>query len=87
MYALTGMPTYSFRTTGDKDKFWKNVKEMDDKDWIMTASNNKPYYGLPGGHAYTLLGARELKDGTKLLKMRNPWGSENYNGPYSDKSN
>ena len=43
------------------------------------------------GHAYTVLEAKQLtkgpKRGTKLIKVRNPWGSETYNGPWSDKSN
>ena len=43
------------------------------------------------GHAYTVLEAKQLtkgpKKGTKLIKVRNPWGSETYNGPWSDKSN
>ena len=30
-----------------------------------------------------MLGAVEV-DGTKLLKMRNPWGKEKYAGPWSD---
>ena len=42
------------------------------------------------GHAYTVLEAKELtqgpKKGTKLIKVRNPWGKEKYNGPWSDKS-
>lgn len=87
MYMLTGMPSFSFNTAGaDKDIFWAQCQEYDQKDWIMTASNHNPIYGLPGGHAYTLLGAKQLADGTKLLKMRNPWGSEDYIGPWSDSS-
>ena len=66
---------------------------MDDKQWVMTASNNKYSpskrnggVNLPGGHAYTLLGAAKLSNGTKLLKLRNPWGKEDYEGPWSDVS-
>ena len=54
----------------------------------MTGANDYPYTGLPGGHAYTVLGAAELKldDGSviELVKMRNPWGNEAYTGPWSD---
>ena len=28
----------------------------------------------------------KLSDGTKLVKIRNPWGKETYHGPWSDKS-
>ena len=47
-------------------------------------------FNLYGGHAYTLLDAFELyKDGQpqeKLLKIRNPWGSEYFSGSWSDAS-
>ena len=36
-------------------------------------------------HAYTVLGTKLLKDGTRLVKIRNPWGAEDYKGPASDK--
>ena len=41
------------------------------------------------GHAYTLLGCYELKDGSgrtveRLLHMRNPWANEKYTGPWND---
>lgn len=41
--------------------------------------------GLSDNHAYTIIGNAEYQ-GTKLVKIRNPWGSEGYTGPYSDKS-
>jgi hypothetical protein len=40
--------------------------------------------GLVATHAYTVLGTAEYK-GEKLVKMRNPWGSECYKGKWSDK--
>jgi len=42
--------------------------------------------GISYNHAYTLLGAVKLSDGTKLFKLRNPWGTEKYQGPWSDSS-
>lgn len=50
----------------------------------MTAGCSTEIFGLVSGHLYTLLGAVELSNGVRLLKLRNPWGSEMYNGPYSD---
>lgn len=55
----------------------------------MTAACMKHgYLSLVGGHAYTILGTQELKvDGKvkhQLIKMRNPWGKERYDGPWSD---
>lgn len=40
--------------------------------------------GLKNNHAYTLLDVVVLK-GVHLAKIRNPWGGEGYNGPWSDK--
>ena len=46
--------------------------------------------GLNLSHAYTVLGTKTLtdKDNKKirLVKIRNPWGEETYNGAFSDKS-
>ena len=47
--------------------------------------------GLHNGHAYSLLGVHYLYDSAgnlahTLMQMRNPWGTENYVGPWSDKS-
>lgn len=33
-----------------------------------------------------MLGTRELSDGTQLVHMRNPWGTELYTGDWSDES-
>ena len=47
--------------------------------------------GLAYGHAYTVVEAKQLtkgrRRGTKLIKLRNPWGKETYSGPWSDKNN
>ena len=43
--------------------------------------------GLPYMHAFTINGTVKLSDGTKLIKIRNPWGSEWYEGPWSDSGN
>lgn len=56
----------------------------------MVAGNEKDYAGLVGGHAYSLLGASEVTDPktgqpARLLKVRNPWGKEQYRGAWSDK--
>ena len=84
---LTGMPTKMVSTSDhSNDDLWALIKDMDTKEWMMTASNHVRNHGLPSGHAYTLLGAVKLSNGTKLLKIRNPWGSEVYNGPWSDGS-
>lgn len=50
----------------------------------MTSGTSKySRYGLVAGHAYTVVGAYELK-GEKVLKMHNPWSREEYTGPWRD---
>lgn len=43
--------------------------------------------GLVDAHAYTLIGAHEIKKDDRverLLKIRNPWGFKEWTGAYSD---
>lgn len=49
--------------------------------------------GLVAGHAYSVIQAREVTDGVigtgpsfKLLQLRNPWGTFEWKGAWSDKS-
>jgi len=46
--------------------------------------------GLPGGHAYTLMGAYIVQDANKvthrLLQIRNPWGFDVYTGKWNSSS-
>jgi hypothetical protein len=43
--------------------------------------------GLVGGHAYSLLAGIEVKTSkgpVRLVKLRNPWGQEEWNGKWAD---
>jgi hypothetical protein len=40
--------------------------------------------GVVQGHAYSMLRVEEV-DGHQLLQLRNPWGSQEWNGDWSDK--
>ena len=46
--------------------------------------------GLIGGHAYGLIAVKQLRDENgndlQLLCIRNPWGRDEWNGDWSDKS-
>ena len=42
--------------------------------------------GLTTGHAYVVLSAKEMSNGARLVKLRNPWGEERYTCAYSDES-
>ena len=39
--------------------------------------------GITQGHVYTILDVHEV-GGQKLLRIRNPWGFEQYNSKWSD---
>lgn len=78
------------------DALWTALEAADKrKDVIQTGTagsnhSTKNAVGLSNGHAYTVLSVIKIKDdsGTevKLVKVRNPWGTENYKGDYSDSS-
>ena len=49
-----------------------------------TRKDPPPPDQLVGGHAYTVLGVMDGVSGIpKLIKLRNPWGKQQYNGPWS----
>jgi len=44
-------------------------------------------HGMISGHAYSLIGAYlEESSGLRLLKLRNPWGTGEWTGDWSDDS-
>lgn len=55
-------------------------------EYTMTATCIQDILGLYNFHAYTILSVHLLDNGVQLIRMRNPWGSEGYSGPYSDGS-
>lgn len=40
--------------------------------------------GLISGHAYTVLKIKDVNANTKLIKLRNPWGKEEWKGDWSN---
>ena len=80
----------------DVDTLWNALKASDENDDVIqcgTLGNNHNRHGPGGlalGHAYTVIGVKELTDANgnsiRLVKMRNPWGSETYDDDYSDDS-
>ena len=61
MNALTGMPT---RTVYHEDikgaDLFDLIKDADERKWMITGSNYQQIDGLPGGHAYTVIGTNLL---------------------------
>jgi len=86
---LTEAPTFSYiNSKYSVDELWKIILDADDRKYIIcTNSNNnvEEMTGLVKGHAYTIISAYEYEN-VRLLKLRNPWGSYEWTGDFSDKS-
>lgn len=72
-------------------KAWAMIKAADANNYAMgcnTGCSNP--YGLVPGHAYSLIGAVEIKNTAgqvtnRLYRVRNPWGEDVYTGNWNDK--
>lgn len=74
----------------DLDKFWDEGLALVNKTFLWGCSttkvNREDGQGIASSHAYSVLEARTIPDGTRLLKVRNPWGSTEWEGDWSDRS-
>ncbi|KAK7697728.1 hypothetical protein SLS64_013284 [Diaporthe eres] len=79
----------------DTDAFWDNEISKVNQEFLFGCSTGLldggygERDGISEGHAYVLMEARTLKDGTRLCKLRNPWGQVkkgNWEGAWSDGS-
>lgn len=72
------------------DQVWAHITDGVENDYNMGAGCSVSHYNMISGHAYGVLGAVVLSggahDGQKLIQMRNPWGTNHYNGPWSENS-
>ena len=75
----------------DHEKIWTLLVEYDDNDALITASvsNRKEQIneseGIVEGHTYTIKQVVKI-EGFRLLNLRNPWGSFEWEGDWSDDS-
>ncbi|CDW77757.1 calpain family cysteine protease containing protein [Stylonychia lemnae] len=90
---LNGAPSKFFMNANvDRYSAWSIISDALSKGNLVgvdTSSNYNSYYGLATGHAHTVIGQYLLKDifgnvQYKLYRIRNPWGSDSYTGPWSD---
>ncbi|CAK69420.1 unnamed protein product (macronuclear) [Paramecium tetraurelia] len=87
---LTGAPTRTIFTSDEN--FVEDLESCIKNRCIMVCSSkneNKQQYklmGLIAGHAYTVLKIKDLNSNTKLIKLRNPWGKEEWKGDWSNQS-
>ncbi|KAL8655155.1 MAG: hypothetical protein Q9210_001065 [Variospora velana] len=92
---LTGGVTSELFTADvfDKDEFWTNQLMNVNKQFLFGMTQMGGRHGERKGivekHAYSIMQATELKEGPKifrLLKIRNPWGTKEWEGPWSNGS-
>jgi len=89
---MTGAPAVVYHHNAiSADDLWAKLLKHDENKDIMTcgspAGSDKTTdsSGLVQGHAFTLMSVKQMSNGVKMLKIRNPWGSEKYHGTWSDK--
>ncbi|KAK0747341.1 hypothetical protein B0T21DRAFT_405979 [Apiosordaria backusii] len=79
----------------DLDGFWENELSRVNEEFLFGCSTGLldggygDRDGISEGHAYVVMEARTLKNGTRLLKLRNPWGKTKkgiWEGAWSDGS-
>lgn len=74
------------------DMMWEIMLKYHKLGSILSASGASGKDGLHTGHAYSILEVRKVSTGIitgetfKLVKIRNPWGSGEWTGDWSDKS-
>ncbi|KXX81841.1 Calpain-D [Madurella mycetomatis] len=79
----------------DLDGFWENELSRVNEEFLFGCSTGLldggygERDGISEGHAYVVMEARTLKNGTRLVKLRNPWGKTKkgiWEGAWSDGS-
>ncbi|KAK3368666.1 hypothetical protein B0H63DRAFT_79367 [Podospora didyma] len=79
----------------DLDGFWEDELSRVNEEFLFGCSTGLldggygDRDGISEGHAYVVMEARTLKNGTRLLKLRNPWGKTKkgiWEGAWSDGS-
>jgi hypothetical protein len=91
MRIMTGQPSHAYpSSTMTDDDLWSLVTNGFAKDYSMGAGCQVSHFNMISGHAYGVIGHATLtggaNDGQKLILMRNPWGNNHYDGPWSEKS-
>ena len=100
LFSLTGAPVYTyFISNENSDKNWQAILDGEANNYIMTASTGDfnssgndaqdKQTGLSASHGYSLLaGVVVDHQGQKLrlVKLRNPWGTGEWRGDWSDNS-
>ena len=98
---LTGCPyKFLYHDIGDDynaDQLWELLLHADRNDFLIGAAgggrgaSSEEYerLGIVTDHAYSVISVREvyvMGEGHRVLKLRNPWGSFEWRGRWSDQS-
>ena len=91
MRYMTGQPTVQYNAASlDPIELWNVVVDGLNNDYNMGAACQVSHFGMISGHAYGVIGAVKLTggahDGQMMIKTRNPWGRNVYDGPWSEKA-
>eukprot|EP00931_Biecheleriopsis_adriatica_P007836 TRINITY_DN109089_c0_g1_i1.p1 TRINITY_DN109089_c0_g1~~TRINITY_DN109089_c0_g1_i1.p1 ORF type:complete len:710 (+),score=164.45 TRINITY_DN109089_c0_g1_i1:23-2131(+) len=80
----------------DVEAVWKSVTEaidaggvaacgVADEKWAKHSNAEMDQLGVVYNHVFSCIGYRILSDGTRLMRLRNPWGEGGeWKGPWSD---
>ena len=72
-----------------RDELWNKLINGFEKGFVMTAGTSANGFveevGLDCAHAYSVLGIYEINK-EKVIRLRNPWGTGEFNGEWSDYS-
>lgn len=83
---------YGFRSHGkekyDDEKIWKLLTIYDKRKALISCAKSnkgesKSKTGIVAGHAYSVLHCEQVGK-YRMIRMRNPWGSFEWNGAWSD---
>lgn len=94
---MLGTPSESFwhgDMQQEADDFWQRLKKFDEREYQMMAASHgqgeeQTALGVISGHAYSFIAVKEFMHEGKLVRLcmlRNPWGSGEWKGDWSDES-
>lgn len=89
MEDILGAPSLGYWVkSGDKDQMFLKLLEWNKNEYLLSAtsgSNLSIEGGIVANHTYSILGVYEAFE-YKIIKLRNPWGSLEWKGLFSDNS-
>jgi calpain-15 len=94
---LTGAPAEYLLAPFTSDEAWNFLYYNNSFDYVLTAGSNqsakgdreKSDKGIAQSHAYSILNVEKVQSNGKqvrLLQLRNPWGTGEWTGDWSDAS-